>query len=98
MIRAEGVVRAPYGKAATALLAERDVAAAATRVLAEEGHSGATYVLTGQESLTQIEQADAIGAAIGRRLCSTCPRRPWTTCSATTRTSPAAPPRWRRIW
>src|SRR5215831_7544039 len=66
MIRAEGVVRAPYGKAATALLPERDVAAAATRVLAEEGHSGATYVLTGQESLTQIEQADAIGAAIGR--------------------------------
>jgi len=68
MIRAEGVVRAPYGKAATALLAERDIAAAATRVLAEEGHAGATYVLTGQESLTQIEQADAIGAAIGRRL------------------------------
>ena len=68
MIRTEGVVRAPYGKAATALLAERDIAAAATRVLAEEGHAGATYVLTGQESLTQIEQADAIGAAIGRPL------------------------------
>jgi NAD(P)H-binding len=68
MIRAEGVVRAPCGKAATALLAERDIAAAATRVLAEEGHAGTTYVLTGQESVTQIEQADAIGAAIGRPL------------------------------
>ena len=68
MIRAEGVVRTPYGKAATALLAERDIAAAAARVLADDSHDGATYVLTGQESLTQIEQADAIGAAIGRRL------------------------------
>ena len=68
MIRAEGVVRAPYGKAATALLAKRDIAAAAARVLAEEGHAGTTYILTGQESLTQIEQADAIGAAIGRPL------------------------------
>jgi uncharacterized protein YbjT (DUF2867 family) len=68
MIRAEEVVRAPHGKAATALLAERDIAAAAVRVLADDGHDGATYVLTGQESLTQIEQADAIGAAIGKTL------------------------------
>ena len=68
MIRAEGVVRAPYAKAATALISERDIAAAAARVLSEDGHSGATYVLTGQESLTQIEQADTIGAAIGAPL------------------------------
>jgi uncharacterized protein YbjT (DUF2867 family) len=67
-IRAERVVRAPYGKAATALISERDIAAAATRVLADDGHSRATYVLTGQQSLTQIEHADAIGAAIGRSL------------------------------
>jgi uncharacterized protein YbjT (DUF2867 family) len=52
MIRAEGIVRAPYGKAATAPIAERDIAAAAARVLLDEGHSGARYVLTGQQSLT----------------------------------------------
>jgi uncharacterized protein YbjT (DUF2867 family) len=67
-IRAEGVVRAPCGDAATAPIAERDVAAAAVRVLLDDGHAGARYVLTGRQSLTQAEQAQAIGAAIGREL------------------------------
>ena len=65
-VRADSVVRAPYGEAATALLAEQDIAAAAARVLLDPGHVGQTYYLTGQESLTQIQQADAIGSAIGR--------------------------------
>lgn len=68
MIRADGAVRAPYGHAATALIAERDIAAAAVRVLLDDGHTGAKYVLTSQQSLTQIEQVDAIGRAIGRSL------------------------------
>lgn len=68
MIRAEGVVRAPYADAATAPIAERDIAAAAARVLLDDGHAGARYVLTGRESLTQAGQAQAIGAAIGRAL------------------------------
>ena len=68
MIRAEGVVRAPYADAATAPIAERDIAAAAARVLLDDGHAGATYVLTGRESLTQAGQAHVIGAAIGRAL------------------------------
>jgi len=68
MIRAEGVVRAPYPDAATAPIAERDIAAAAARVLLDDGHAGASYVLTGRESLTQAGQAQAIGAAIGRAL------------------------------
>ena len=65
-VRAESVVRAPYGQAATALIAERDIAAAAARVLLEPGHAGQTYHLTGQQSITQIQQAEAIGTAIGR--------------------------------
>jgi len=68
MIRAEGVVRAPYLDAAIAPIAEQDIAAAAGRVLLEDGHAGARYVLTGPESITQAEQARAIGAAIGRTL------------------------------
>jgi len=68
MIRAGGVVRAPYPGAATAPIAERDIAAAAVRVLLDDGHAGARYVLTGRQSLTQAEQVQAIGAAIGREL------------------------------
>jgi uncharacterized protein YbjT (DUF2867 family) len=67
-IRAEGVVRAPYRDAATAPIAEQDIAAAAVRVLLDSGHQGARYVLTGPQSLTQADQAQAIGAAIGREL------------------------------
>jgi uncharacterized protein YbjT (DUF2867 family) len=65
-VRAEGVVRFPYGQAALALIAEQDIAAAAVRVLLDSGHAGQTYVLTGAQSLTQIQQAEAIGRAIGR--------------------------------
>jgi uncharacterized protein YbjT (DUF2867 family) len=65
-VRAGSVIRAPYGQAATALIAEQDIAAAATRVLLDPGHAGQTYCLTGQQSLTQIQQAEAIGSAIGR--------------------------------
>ena len=65
-VRAEGVVRFPYGEAALAPIAEQDIAAAAVRVLLDSGHAGRTYVLTGAESLTQIQQAEAIGKAIGR--------------------------------
>jgi len=66
MVRADGVVRVPYVNAATAPIAEQDIAAAAARVLLGEGHAGARYCLTGRESLTQAEMAEAIGAAIGR--------------------------------
>jgi uncharacterized protein YbjT (DUF2867 family) len=68
MIRAEGIVRAPYLDAATAPIDEQDIAAAAVRVLLGDGHAGARYVLTGGQSLTQAEQAQAIGTAIGRQL------------------------------
>lgn len=67
-IRAEGVVRAPYPDAATAPIAERDIAAAAIRALLDDGHAGARYVLTGRESLTQVEQAQVIGGAAGRQV------------------------------
>jgi uncharacterized protein YbjT (DUF2867 family) len=65
-VRADSVVRAPYGQAAMALLAEQDIAAAAARVLLDPGHADQTYYLTGPQSLTQIQQAEAIGSAIGR--------------------------------
>jgi uncharacterized protein YbjT (DUF2867 family) len=67
-IRAEGVVRWPYGASARSLIHERDIAAVAVRALIEDGHTHTTYVLTGPEALTQVEQVRTIGEAIGRPL------------------------------
>lgn len=66
--RAGDVVRWPYLAAATAPIDERDIAAVAVRVLCEDGHTGAEYVLTGPESLSQCEQVSLIGRAINRSL------------------------------
>jgi uncharacterized protein YbjT (DUF2867 family) len=67
-IRAEGVVRAPYGNAAYPHVHEADVAEVAAAALLEDGHIGKKYMVSGPESITQIEQARAIGAAIGREI------------------------------
>ena len=62
------VVRWSYADAETAPIHEHDIAACAARVLCEEGHDGRDYVLTGPESLTQRQQVETIGDAIGRPL------------------------------
>ena len=67
-IKRGDVVRWFHADAATAPIHERDIAAVAARALCEEGHRGKEYVLTGPESLTQREQVQVIGDAIGRRL------------------------------
>jgi uncharacterized protein YbjT (DUF2867 family) len=67
-IRAGDVVRWPYGAAARSLVHERDLASVARLALTEDGHAGARYVLTGPSRLTQAEQVQAIGMAIGRPL------------------------------
>ena len=67
-IRAGDVVRWPYADAATAPIHEQDIAAVAVRALLEAGHDGADYVLTGPQSLSQLEQVAMIGDVIGRSL------------------------------
>jgi uncharacterized protein YbjT (DUF2867 family) len=67
-IRADGVVRWPYGAAETAPVDDRDVAAVASRILYQDGPAGGDYVLTGPESLTQAEQVAIIGDVVGRRI------------------------------
>jgi len=62
------VVRWAHGDAETAPIHERDIARSAARVLCEEGHDGRDYVLTGPEPVTQRQQVEIIGAAIGRPL------------------------------
>ncbi|MFJ2033290.1 NAD(P)H-binding protein [Streptosporangium sp. NPDC087985] len=61
------VVRAPYGNAAAAPIDERDIAAVAVRALLDR-HSGEAHLLSGPESLTQIERVRILGEAIGRPL------------------------------
>ena len=65
-IRADGVVRWPYGAAETAPVDDRDVAAVVARTLSQDGHVGGDYVLTGPESLSQAEQVRIIGDVLGR--------------------------------
>jgi uncharacterized protein YbjT (DUF2867 family) len=65
-IRAEGVVRAPYGQAQVAPIHERDIATVAARALVTDDHLGAKPVLSGPESLTTTEQVRTLGEAIGR--------------------------------
>ena len=65
-IRAGDVVRWPYADVETAPIDERDVAAVAARVLADDRHSRGDWVLTGPESLSHAAQVHAIGNAIGR--------------------------------
>jgi uncharacterized protein YbjT (DUF2867 family) len=67
-IRAEGVVRAPYGAAAYAHVHEADVADVAVAALLEDRHVGKKYIVSGPESITQTEQVRAISAAIGREI------------------------------
>lgn len=67
-IRNGDVVRWFYADAATAPVHERDIAAVAVRALCGEGHDGREYIITGPASLTQREQVQIIGDAIGRPL------------------------------
>ena len=67
-IRAGDVVRWPYLSVPTAPIDARDIAAVAVRALCDGGHTGAEYVLTGPQSLSQFEQLSTIGRVIGRSL------------------------------
>jgi uncharacterized protein YbjT (DUF2867 family) len=67
-IRAEGVVRAPFGAAAYPHVHEADVADIAVAALLGDGHAGNKYIVTGPESITQIEQVRSISAALGREV------------------------------
>ena len=67
-LRNGDVVRWFYADAETAPVHEGDIAAVAIRALCDEGHGGSEHVITGPASLTQREQVQIIGDAIGRPL------------------------------
>lgn len=64
---ADGVIRGPAGEGRAAFVARADVARTAAAVLRDPApHAAATYDLTGPESLTLAEVAQALTAATGR--------------------------------
>jgi uncharacterized protein YbjT (DUF2867 family) len=67
-IQAAGAVFAPYAKSAQAPIHEVDIAAVATLALTQRGHEGKTYAMTEPQTLTRMEQLDAISDAIDRKL------------------------------
>lgn len=64
-IRAERVVRYPFGDEPMNLIHEADIAAVATAALLEDDHVGAVYTLTGPALVTVREQVQAISDALG---------------------------------
>lgn len=65
-IKATGVVREPFADRLSAMVHEADISAVAAVALAEEGHGGQTYAITGPEVLTLADKVAAISVAIGR--------------------------------
>ncbi|MCD0444037.1 NmrA family NAD(P)-binding protein [Glycomyces sp. A-F 0318] len=67
-VRAEGVVREPFGEVAHAPVDVADIAAVAAAALTTGAHAGEAYELTGPEPLTVPDQVAAIAAATGREV------------------------------
>ena len=65
-IRTGGGIAAPIGDAPVSVVDIRDIAAVATAALTGDGYAGATYPLTGPESLTHPDMAERLTNALGR--------------------------------
>ncbi|MDQ1666598.1 MAG: hypothetical protein QOH75_2629 [Actinomycetota bacterium] len=68
MVGADGVIRGPGGDGRVGAVARDDVADVAATVLTTEGHEGATYDVTGGESLSFSEVAAVLSEASGRTI------------------------------
>ncbi len=63
----DGVIRGPAGNGRVAVVAQSDVAAAASAVLlSASAHRNATYTLTGPEALTMTQIAAIVSETMGR--------------------------------
>jgi len=69
MVGEDGVIRGPAGDGRAAVVAQDDIADAATAVLRDAArHAGQTYDLTGPEALTFAEMAATVAEATGREV------------------------------
>lgn len=67
-IKAGDVVRGPYAEAAGSPIHPADFAAVAVAALTQNGHAGEIYHVTGPQSLTNREEIELLGKALGRPL------------------------------
>ncbi|MFG1681318.1 NAD(P)H-binding protein [Nonomuraea sp. NPDC049269] len=67
-IKAEGVIREPFGGRLSAVVHERDIAAVAATVLTSDGHAGKTYTLTGPRAITTTEKVRILSEAVGQEI------------------------------
>jgi uncharacterized protein YbjT (DUF2867 family) len=65
-LRAGGYVLDPAGPGRTAPIDPADIAAVAAVTLAQDGHEGEEYLLSGDETFTVAEQVQILAKAIGR--------------------------------
>ncbi|MDX6555327.1 MAG: hypothetical protein QOD86_1522 [Miltoncostaeaceae bacterium] len=65
-IRAAGAITAAWGEGRQAFVDARDVADVAARALADDGHEGRAYALTGPAALSGRELAAGLSAGLGR--------------------------------
>ena len=68
MIRRGDDVQVPFATRRAASIDPADIAAVAALALTEDGHAGATYELSGPESLTPVDEIRALGQLLGRPL------------------------------
>ncbi|WP_030158650.1 NAD(P)H-binding protein [Glycomyces sp. NRRL B-16210] len=67
-VKAEGVIREPFGDRVSAMVHPADIGAVAAKVLLDGGHDGATLLLTGPEALPIQDKVRILGEAIGTDL------------------------------
>jgi uncharacterized protein YbjT (DUF2867 family) len=67
-LRAGDVVRVPFAGVRTAVIDPADIGAVAAAALTEDGHDGATYRLTGPESLLPAQQVEILARVLRRAL------------------------------
>lgn len=66
-VRAEGVVRQPFGDSTAAPVHEADIAAVAVAALLDPGrHAGRAYALSGPEPLSQLDRVRVLAEVLGR--------------------------------
>lgn len=67
-IRAAGKFYGSEGEGRISIIDIADVAAAAVRILGEDGHAGQAYTLTGPEALNNGEVAQRLSEVLGRKI------------------------------
>src|SRR5215469_10198174 len=67
-VREQDAFYGSQGEGKVSLVDVRNAAAAAVRILIEDGHAGRTYTLTGPEALSNSRIAEILTAALGRQI------------------------------